>query len=88
MVKILEAFDNKLMATRDKSRYKVKEMNSRTVQTLVGEVVFKRSYYWDHQEEQWVYLLDDALGLEQEKTIGPGLLRLAVSLGYQGAVLS
>lgn len=84
MVKILEAFDKKLMVNRDKSRYKVKEMNSRTVQTLVGEIVFKRRYYWDHQEEQWVYLLDDALGLEQEKTIGPGLLRLAVTWATKG----
>ena len=84
MEKILEVFDHHLMTKRDKSRYTLKEMNSRTIQTLVGEVNFKRRYYWDHQEARWVYLLDEKLELERENTIGPGLLRLAVTWATKG----
>lgn len=84
MEKFLEIFDQHLMATRDKSRYELKERNPRTVQTLVGEVSFQRRYYWDREEDQWVYLLDEKLGLERANTIGPGLLRLAVTWATKG----
>jgi hypothetical protein len=84
MVEVLELFDKKLMENRDKERYENKETNSRTVQTLVGEVSFKRRYYRDREEERWVYLLDEALGIEEEKIISPGLLRLGVTWATKG----
>lgn len=84
MVEILELFDEKLMRDRDKTRYKLKERNPRTIQTLVGEVSFERRYYRDQDEEQWVYLLDEALGLESGDSIGPGLVKLAVTWATKG----
>ncbi|WP_192868103.1 UPF0236 family transposase-like protein, partial [Calderihabitans maritimus] len=56
MAEILEAIDLFLMATRDTKRYILKERNPRTLQTLVGEMTFKRRYYWDKEEGTWVYL--------------------------------
>ncbi|WP_143288680.1 UPF0236 family transposase-like protein, partial [Calderihabitans maritimus] len=44
------------MATRDTKRYILKERKPRTLQTLVGEITFKRRYYWDKEEGTWVYL--------------------------------
>ena len=31
---------------------------------MVGEITIKRRYYWDRDEHRWVYLLDEALGLD------------------------
>lgn len=84
MVEVLEQFDQKLMENRDKSRFENKEKNPRSVQTLVGSIDFERRYYWDNEKHQWVYLLDEALELEPEKTIGPGLLQLAVTWATKG----
>src|SRR5690554_3999035 len=84
MVKVLEEFDQKLMETRDKKRYENKEKNPRTIETLVGGIKFERRYYWDREKHEWVYLLDEALELEPEKTIGPGLLQLAVTWATKG----
>lgn len=84
MVEVLGQIDQVLMENRDKARFKNKEKNSRSIQTLVGNVEFERRYYWDEKEHDWVYLLDEVLGLEAEKTIGPGLLQLAVIWATKG----
>ncbi len=84
MVEVLEEFDQMLMETRDKERYGNKEKNPRTIETLVGGIEFKRRYYWDSEKHEWVYLLDEALELEPKKTIGPGLLQLAVTWATKG----
>src|SRR5690554_4389462 len=84
MVEVLELMDKKLMEHRDKKRYENKERNSRTIQTLVGDVTFNRRYYFDRKEGDWSYLLDEALGIEEHKTISPGLLRLGVTWATKG----
>lgn len=84
MVETLGEIDQKLMEDRDKSRYQSKEINERTIQTLVGEMTFNRRYYWDQDEKRWVYLLDEALEIEEGKTIGPGLLKLGVTWATKG----
>lgn len=50
----------------------------------MGSIDFERRYYWDTEEHRWLYLLDEALELEAEKTIGPGLLQLAVTWATKG----
>ena len=84
MVEILEILDKKIMETREKARYHSKEKNPRTIQTLVGPITINRRYYWDSLKNKWVYLLDEALALEQNKTIGPGLLHLAITWATEG----
>lgn len=84
MVEVLEYFDKNILENRDKERYKIKQINQRTIQTLVGEVNYKRRYYRDYEKDCWVHLLDETLGLEAEKSIGPGLLSLAVEWATKG----
>lgn len=84
MVEVLEECDKRLMENSDKKRFENKEKNPRSVQTLVGSVDFERRYYWDTEEHRWTYLLDEMLELEAEKTIGPGLLQLAVTWATKG----
>ncbi|MBW2005924.1 MAG: ISLre2 family transposase [Deltaproteobacteria bacterium] len=84
IVKILEEIDKFLMATRDKERYELKEKKERTLQTLVGPITIQRRYYWDKEEASWVYLLDQALKLEQYEAISPGLMQLAVTWAVKG----
>ncbi len=86
MVEVLEEFDKKLMETPDKDRYENKERNSRAIETLVGGIEFKRRYYRDNEKHEWVYLLDEALEPEPDKTIGPGLLQLAITWATKGLV--
>ncbi len=64
MVEILSLIDDYLMAHRDKSRYEYKERKARTCITTVGSITIKRRYYWDRDKHEWVYLLDEALGLD------------------------
>jgi hypothetical protein len=84
MVQLLEELDKYLLAKRDQSRYLLKDRKQRTLQTLVGEVTFTRRYYWDREQEQWCFLLDEALELESHDRVGPGLLKLAVTWAARG----
>lgn len=84
LVEALEQYDQELMKKRDKNRFEIKEKNPRSIQTLVGTIDFKRRYYWDIKEHRWVFLLDEALEIEAEKTISPGLLQLAVTWATKG----
>ncbi len=64
MVEILSMLDTYLMAQRNKSRYEYKERKQRTCITMLGPITIKRRYYWDRDKKEWVFLLDDLLGLE------------------------
>ncbi len=85
MVEVLELFDQKLMDNRDKERYENKETVPRTLQTLVGEITFCRRHYKDNKEQCPVFLLDEMLGIEKEKSISPGLLKLGVLWATKGS---
>lgn len=84
LAEILEGIDKVLAAKRDTSRYELKERKPRTVQSLLGEVRFSRRYYWDREEQEWVYLLDKQLELEPYAQVSPGLLSLAISWATKG----
>lgn len=84
IVEILEAIDRELAAGRDVRRFELKEMERRKLVTSVGVVEFRRRYYWDREEKRWVYLLDEALGLEPEARKSPGLVELATVWAAHG----
>jgi hypothetical protein len=81
---LLEGIDATIAATRDLQRYELKERKSRTLQTLVGEVTFSRRYYWDRQEQEWVFLLDEQLKLDAHDRVSPGMVALAVTWATKG----
>jgi hypothetical protein len=61
------------------------DRRERTVQTVIGvAVTFKRRYYLDVETGQYVFLLDELLGLPKEKQISPALTEVAVMLGVSG----
>ena len=64
LVEILSILDRYLMAKRNKNRYEYKERKEKTLITMLGEVTIKRRYYWDTEQKEWVFLLDELLGLE------------------------
>ncbi|MWR20619.1 ISLre2 family transposase, partial [Helicobacter pylori] len=42
---LLEEIDQQLAEARDKRRYQLKDKRPTTIQTLFGEVTFRRNYY-------------------------------------------
>ncbi len=84
MVEILLMIDNFLMAKRDTRRYEYKEKKDRTIDTIVGSITISRRYYWDRDEKDWVYLLDQVLGIEKGKQISGTLKELVVNWATRG----
>jgi len=83
LVEILSILDNYLMAKRNRSRYEYKERKEKTLITLLGEVTIKRRYYWDTEQNEWVYLLDELLGLEST-AVSDSLKELVVIWATKG----
>ena len=83
LVEILSILDKYLMAKRNKSRYEYKERKEKTLITLLGEVTVKRRYYWDTEQKEWVFLLDELLGLEST-AVSDSLKELVVILATKG----
>jgi len=76
--------DEKIMELRDKSRYRLKDLCERTLQTLFGEVTFQRRLYEDRKTRQTVYLLDQYLSIEKRKPLSPHLKEWAIRLASEG----
>jgi len=73
--RLREAFSavmESVLDLRDKSRYVVKDFREASVPTLLGDVAFKRRYYFDKETGAYVHLLDEALGFEGGR-VSPGL---------------
>jgi len=84
LVEILSILDRYLMAKRNKSRYEYKERKEKTLITLLGEVTIKRRYYWDTEKKEWVFLLDELLGLEST-AVSDSLKELVVIWATKGS---
>ncbi|MED3841841.1 UPF0236 family protein [Geobacillus stearothermophilus] len=59
---LLEEIDQQLAEARDKRRYQLKDKRPTTIQTLFGEVTFRRNDYYDRQTGNYTFLLDAELG--------------------------
>jgi hypothetical protein len=80
----LERLDEELFLARDRSRYEVKELRERALETLLGPVRFRRRYYLDRERKAYVALLGRALGIEEGARVSPGMSELAVVEGWWG----
>lgn len=93
-VQVLEELDHVLLRSRDRRRYRLKGMETRTLQTLFGvDVTFRRRRYVDRTTGQSVFLLDQALKLPEQKQVSPGLTswvlgQAVLSGAYRGAARS
>ena len=78
MGRILEAMDNCLATVRDKKRYKIREMEEREIETLVGVVRFRRRSYRDVCTGECVHLLDRKLKVKEYQRISEGVARVGI----------
>jgi len=81
---ILLLLDKNLLAMRDQQRYRIKELKERSLTTLVGEIRIKRRYYLDTETGEYVYLLDEWLGLPPYEQASPGVEEVAVLWATKG----
>lgn len=78
----LEKMDLQLMSEYDREEYRNKGLRKTTVKTLLGEVEYSRRIYKSLQEDtlgQYVYLLDEYLGLDTIGFITSSVSRLIVA---------
>ncbi len=80
---LLEEIDQQLAEARDKRRYQLKDKRPTTIQTLFGEVTFRRNYYYDRQAGAYTFLLDAELGFDGAQSISPCLEETAVELAVE-----
>ena len=94
LVKALEQIDGWLAEQRDRRRFRMRDMQPRTLQTLFGvDLTFRRRRYLDRQTGKMVYLLDEVLQLPAQKQLSPALTSWALgqavlSNSYRGAARS
>lgn len=77
---MLEAYDRKLMENRDKKKYRHKGLRETSVNTVMGEIKYKRVMY-EIQEEgitKTVYLLDETLKISVEGKVSSNLVEKVI----------
>lgn len=62
-VKLLEGLDEKIMSDRDKKKFRLKQSIKNTIKTIYGDVEYPRRYYKNLENGEYVYLLDEELGI-------------------------
>ncbi len=77
---ILEAYDRKLMNVRDTKKYRHKGLRETSVNTVMGEVKYKRVMYEVKEEgiTKTVYLLDEKLNISIEGKVSSNLVEKVV----------
>ena len=77
---ILEAYDRKLMENRDKKKYRHKGLRETSVNTVMGEIKYKRAMYEIEEEEikKTVYLLDETLKISEEGKASSNLVEKVI----------
>ena len=77
---LLESYDKKLMNNRDKKKYRHKGLRGTTVNTVMGEVKYKRVMYEVSEEgiTKMVYLLDEVLNISAEGKVSSNLVEKVI----------
>jgi len=90
----LERIDDWLSNQRDSRRFRMRDKEPRTLQTLFGvDITFRRRRYVDRETGKTVYLLDEVLQLPSHRQVSPALASWALgqavlSNSYRGAARS
>ena len=77
---MLEAYDKKIMENRNKKKYRHKGLRETSVNTVMGEIKYKRVMY-EFQEEgitKTVYLLDETLKISAEGKASSNLVEKVI----------
>jgi len=87
----LERIDDWLSNERDSRRFRMRDKEPRTLQTLFGvDITFRRRRYVDRETGKTVYLLDEVLQLPSHRQVSPALASWALGQAvlansYRGA---
>ena len=84
MQKILQELDQEIAQERDKKRFRLIEKRSLSIDSLFGEIKFKRNYYYDRESGEYVCLLDRYLEFEGTGTFSPLVEEAAIELAING----
>ena len=79
---VLEAYDERLAAGRDKKAYRDKGLRKTVVKTVFGEVEYRRHVYQTTREDgfrECVYLLDEQLGIARVGKISQNMAEQLIS---------
>lgn len=79
---LLESYDKKLMKDRDTKKYRHKGLRTTHVNTVMGEIKFKRAMYEIDEDgiTKTVYLLDEKLKINTEGNISSNLVEKVVEI--------
>ncbi|AGA57472.1 Uncharacterized protein family (UPF0236) [Thermobacillus composti KWC4] len=80
----LEMLDQIILEQRDRERYRVKAERETSVNTVFGNIRFKRRLYMDRQTGKHVYLLDQHMRFEGRGKVSPHLLETAIAFAAEG----
>lgn len=77
---VLETYDKKLMKERDKKKYRHKGLRETSVNTVMGEIKYKRAMYEITEEgvKKTVYLMDEKLHIRAEGKVSSNLVEKVV----------
>lgn len=77
---MLESYDRKLMDVRDKKKYRHKGLRETSVNTVMGEIKYKRVMYEVQEEgiKKTIYLLDEKLKISVEGKVSSNLVEKVV----------
>lgn len=84
MRKALEVLDQQILEQRDRERYRVKDERETSVNTVFGNIRFKRRLYLDRKSGKCVYLLDRLLQFDGRGKVSPHLEETAIAFASQG----
>lgn len=79
---LLESYDRKLMKARDSKKYRHKGLRTTHVNTVMGEIKFKRAMYEIKEEgvTKTIYLLDEKLKINVEGNVSNNLVEKVVEV--------
>jgi hypothetical protein len=79
----LSQLDQRLEKNRNKKRFELKDIRSRKLLTVLGEVKLERRYYLDKEKKTHGALLDDYLGIKKEERVSGRLKDLSCELATE-----
>lgn len=79
---LLESYDKKLMNARDSKKYRHKGLRTTHVNTVMGEVKFRRAMYEINEDgvTKTIYLLDEKLNINSEGNVSSNLVEKVVEV--------
>ncbi|AEJ43092.1 conserved hypothetical protein [Alicyclobacillus acidocaldarius subsp. acidocaldarius Tc-4-1] len=78
--RLLEAWDEKLAAERDRNEWELIQRKPRTVVSTLGEITYRRRYYRNRKTGERRFLLDEVAGFEPRRRLSGKLRDQAVAL--------